>query len=592
MRLNPKRQRLSIITFSVLLLSFVLFPSMAMAWETPVVIAGVAGHAYEKPEIRFAKNGSVCIVYSDENQATYFSEIYMGIYDGKEMKYENVSTAAQYFTKPTAYEPDVEATSDGKIHVAWVVKDRGGDPEVHFIQYRYKNNNTWSNVVTLGAVDVREGDSVFDLRLGVSNNGNVHVILSRLHSAGIFYVAKYGDTVTAVESLGVPGVRSKHPDLALDNDYVHAVWMHQTSGGPYGIMHQDWENKLGSAKSAFKQVGFPGGDYGCDRVRMDLDSAGFYHLVIFFDYGVTRELGYTRELANGSISPLVTVSDPDEPKLYHWQTLEIKNNSMITTMQYGASSGGQGIFYNWNKNGVWGGCLPIPDTGGVTHNSVDLSADGEIAAVAYLSQDKAVMLVTNEPLTSVKPLEVDFTHPGMVFWGDHTLFNASQCSALNPDFSIVSYKWDFGDGTSETTASNTITHQYDTYGADVTVTLTITAATGETGTISKTIRLHALYSAILTASKKMQLRTLFYNRPAYEIQWIANSKNTQAGYPTITKYEIWRAPSNSIAATTGSTAESGRGSRGPRTTPGKPVNPAVAAINYEFVTEVDAGVSK
>ncbi|UCH96980.1 MAG: hypothetical protein JSV88_09055, partial [Candidatus Aminicenantes bacterium] len=50
----------------------------------------------------------------------------------------------------------------------------------------------------------------------------------------------------------------------------------------------------------------------------------------------------------------------------------------------------------------------------------------------------------------------------------------------------------------------------------------------------------------VTSVDTKQLRTLFFNRPANEVQWMANPKNETAGYPAITAYEIWRAPVSGV----------------------------------------------
>ncbi|MCP5103928.1 MAG: PKD domain-containing protein [bacterium] len=211
-------------------------------------------------------------------------------------------------------------------------------------------------------------------------------------------------------------------------------------------------------------------------------------------------------------------------------------------MQLGSTSGGNGIFYNWKRNGVWGGYSAIPATGGAVHQSVDLTQDGEIAAVAYGMKDTAVMLVSSAPISATGSLETEFSHPDMVFWGSEVSFDASQSTDLNPDYNIVSYEWDFGDGTTETTTGPTVSHSYNAYGIDVTVTLTINAETGETGTITKDIRIHALFNAIISAVNARRIKTLFYDRAANELHWNANPLNVNAGYPAITTYEIWRAP--------------------------------------------------
>ncbi|NIM15815.1 MAG: PKD domain-containing protein [Candidatus Aminicenantes bacterium] len=583
MRMSSKRRLISSL-FVVLLLSFVVAPLYVMAWETPMVVAGQDKHSYYKPEIGFAPSGAVYIVYRDKDNTTGDSDIYMCYYDGKEMTYENVSNAAQLFTRYKCYESDIEVTSDGKVHVAWMTHDKDL-PDLHFIKYRYKDGFTWSEVIHLGDMHMFPEDVVFDLRLGVSNNGNVHVILQEEHETIIRYVAKYGDTIIPVEKVGDPGSRLKHPDIAVDDNYVHAIWMRKI-GFPYVIMYQKWENKLGGTKGEIKQITFPEGEYASQKSRIDVDSEGYFHLAEFYKTGNLKKLKYYKELPDGSLTEYVNLSHPQNLMLYHWAALEVRDNSIIGTMQLGSSSGGNGIYYNWKKGETWGGYSAIPNTDGAVHQSTDLSADGEIAAVAYGRYDTAIMLVSSEEISATGTLEVEFTHPDMVFWDSDITFDASQCAQLNPDNTIVSYEWDFGDGTTETTTSPTVTHQFDTYGTDVRVTLTITAESGETGINYRDIHIHALYNGIITKVEKMRVRTLFHNRPANEVQWTDNPMNEQAGYPSITTYEIWRAPVNP------GITENSMARYGIRGAPPRSVNPVIPEGSYVYVAEVDANVTK
>jgi hypothetical protein len=554
-----------------------------MAWETPMVVAGQDGHNYYKPEIGFAPSGAVYIVYRDKDNAGGDSDIWMCCFDGKEMTYENVSNAAQFFAKYKCYESDIEVTADGKVHVAWMTHDRAL-PDLQYIKYRYKDGNTWSDVIHLGDMHMHPGDVVFDLRLGVCNNGNVHVILQEEHETIIRYVAKYGDTIIPVEKVGNPGSRLKHPDIAVDDNYVHVIWMRKV-GFPYVIMYQKWENKLGGTKGQIKQITFPTGEYASQKSRIDLDSEGYFHLAEFYKTGVVKKLKYYKELPDDSLTNYVNLSHPSKLMLYHWAALEVRENSIIATMQLGSSSGGTGIYYNWKKGGQWGGYAAIPNTDGPVHQSTDLSADGEIAAVAYGKSTSAIMMVSSAPISATGTLDVEFSHPGMVFWGTDINFDASQCAQLNPDYNIVSYEWDFGDGTVETTTGPTVTYRYDTYGTDVEVTLTISGENGETGINYSDIHIHALYNGIITNVEKIQVRTLFHNRPANEVQWTDNPKNEQSGYPSITTYEIWRAPVNP------GITQSNTGRYGIRRTPVRPVNASIPDNSYVYVAEVNAGVT-
>jgi hypothetical protein len=535
------KKRSVFVNILVLIFALGILPVFVQAWETPLVIAGEPNHNYFKPEIAFGPGGEVYIAYRDKDNSGGNSDIFLCRYDGKEMTYENVSAGASFFARYKCYESDIRATSDGRIHVAWITHDRNA-PGVHYVKYRYKDGSVWSEIINLGTLSMSNNDTAFDLRMGVDHSGNVHVVLYKEKATDICYFAKYGDTIMPMEVIGNSVARQKHPDLTVDDNYVHIIWMEKTTT-IYEIMYQKRENRIGGAVFEIRQLSHnPGANWSSQKSRIAVGSNGLFHFAEFRKQGTVKKLRYYKELANGQLTNPETVSHPEKLQLYHYATLVVRDNAVLCTMQMGSSSGGQGVFYNWQKNGVWQGYAEIPNTGGALHDSADLSADGQIAAVAYQRYEDAIMLASSEPITASGTLEATFTHPTMVFWGDNVTFDASQCAALNPDYTIATYEWNFGDGTTITTSTPTITHSFNTYGTGAAVTLKITAVTGEMGNFKKDIHIHALYNGIVSSVTPQQIRTLFFHRPANEIQWTENPKNAAAGYPAITGYEIWRAP--------------------------------------------------
>lgn len=527
---------------TLMILSFAAIP--AQAWETPLLVAGDDGGSYYKPEIGFDPYGGVYIAYRHKGSAAN-SDIMLCYYDGKQMTYENVSEAAQFWPRYKCYESDIAITADGKVHVAWVTHNRD-TPDVQHIKYRYKDGNTWSDIVELGEFHMHSGDVFFDVRLGVSNNGNVHVIGQEEHQTIIKYMSMYDGVVMPVQSVGNPGSRLKHPDIAVNDEWVHAIWMRKV-GFPYVIMYQKWENKPNGASSEIRQVTFPKGEYASQKSRIDLDSMGYFHMAEFYKTGVVKKLKYWQELPDGSFAPYVNLSHQQKLMLYHWAGLAVRDSSVIASFQLGSSSGGTGLYYNWKQNGVWGGYLPIAETDGAVHQSVDLNVDGTVGAIAYGRFTSSIRMVSTEPIIAGGALETEFSDPGMIFWGTEVTFDASQVAGLNPDYNIALYTWDFGDGNVETTTNPTITHTYSgSYDVDFNVKLEITADTGETGEAEKTIHVWALYNAFVTGVEEKRIRTFFFNRAANKVKFSPNPKNQAAGFPAIATYEIWRAPQSSV----------------------------------------------
>ncbi len=78
-----------------------------------------------------------------------------------------------------------------------------------------------------------------------------------------------------------------------------------------------------------------------------------------------------------------------------------------------------------------------------------------------------------------------FRAPAAITAGRSTSFDAS--ASADPGGVITTYRWDFGDGKSQSTATPTVSHTYRAPGA-VIVTLTITDANGDTAAVRQPIK--------------------------------------------------------------------------------------------------------
>lgn len=507
-----------------------------MAWETPVVIAGKGGHSYEKPELVFGPSGRVFVTYRDKVGST--SEIFLYTDDGKKSDIQQVSNMAILWDKYKAYEANLAVDADETVHIAWVGHDKN-DVVNQTVYYRSKSGNAWSDIVVLGELSLpKKDDYCADLRVAVDNRGNAHVIVFKHEEKTTWYMAKYGDTIVSPRKVGPGGAWVKNPDIVVDDQNIHVLWQ-QKMGFPYQIIYQRWDNAIDGARDEARIVTEAAKPYAFQKPRIALDPYGVIHRVDFYKTGEVKDVLYYQMPPGGTFSDDITVSSPDGMALYHLPDIAVRENSLIITFEKGG--GGKGIYYNWQRDGVWGGYTKLPELSfAPSHQSVDLSPDGEIAAITYTNTNQ-VVLSTSAPIDASGVLETEFTPPTQVFWGSEMTFDASQCTGLNPDYNIVQYTWDFGDGNIETTTSPTIAHTYNIYDATVEVKLTITAETGEAGETSIPVEIHALYGGVLTDIIPHRIRTLFYNRYCYELRWDDNPKNEAAGYPSVTNYEIWRA---------------------------------------------------
>jgi PKD domain-containing protein/Ig-like domain-containing protein len=122
-----------------------------------------------------------------------------------------------------------------------------------------------------------------------------------------------------------------------------------------------------------------------------------------------------------------------------------------------------------------------PSTNICTH----LNNDGSVNCTGIAPKCR---YYADQSFTVAAPLAPDFTSL------EGTCTNANRrwtfTSTTSGGKTPYSYTWDFGDGSSSTTTSNPVTHDYSTYGSK-TVTLTVTDANSNTASISHTISVTA-----------------------------------------------------------------------------------------------------
>ena len=124
---------------------------------------------------------------------------------------------------------------------------------------------------------------------------------------------------------------------------------------------------------------------------------------------------------------------------------------------FGDGDTGSGIAasHQFVSGGVYTVTLTVTDDGGAATTATD--------QVTVSSNQAPTASFSATPTSGAAPLDVDFDASG----------------SSDPDGSIVSYEWDFGDGTSD--SGETASHQYTSDGS-FTVTLTVTDDEGATGT--------------------------------------------------------------------------------------------------------------
>ena len=66
------------------------------------------------------------------------------------------------------------------------------------------------------------------------------------------------------------------------------------------------------------------------------------------------------------------------------------------------------------------------------YQSVDLSDDGLVSAIAYQRSQDAIFLLSNGEIKAGGRLQAAFNNADRIFWGFDNTFDASPCPGLNP----------------------------------------------------------------------------------------------------------------------------------------------------------------
>ncbi len=500
------------------------------AWKDSVKVAGEQGMKYEKPIVRYDASGTVIIAYKYRNASAKLTEIHLRTYDGEKFDVLGDINVSQT-PNMTSYEPDMVVTPEGYVHVAWAEYSKTNHSNMH-LMHRWWNGSEWSNLQSFGSIDA---EHIEDIHLAVDPNNNPHIAFMIWPRALTYQASLYNGQAKMVRF--PENGRSKHADIGADGNFVYVVWQYNLSGR-YTIQYAKRQNSLNGTWVSSEGIV---SRHNCARPRMFLDENGTVH-VTYYEEGPTgsnRRLWYLYSTDGNSFSSRRNIMDT-QFRLFHYCSLTAVDGHVAVCVQEGASRKGRHVMYNKKSSGSWGSMYSIPGVSGPTHTSIALSPDGETTVMVYMQEESAIYLLANGDITG--GLQAEFNPPGQVFWGGSNAFDASQCAALNPGETIAEYRWDFGDGSIETTTEPIIGHEFQAYGHSMTVRLEITSASGKKGMIQKSVFVHALFSATITTVNSKRIRTLFYDRPANEIFWQPNQKNVDAGYPAIVRYQVYRAP--------------------------------------------------
>lgn len=347
---------------------------------------------------------------------------------------------------------------NGNAYATWMDDNHG----LHNwnVYYSERINGYWSNPSRL----VPSGNQYLPV-VAIDGYENVHMIYTG-RGGPTYYMRKGGAgagwTTPDIISTANTDITT-HSYMKYANGLLHAVWRQREGSGQYifyccGNTNGGWDVPIKVSHAGSGE--FP---------LLDVDKQGRVHIV-YSDTGVggERDVFYVRldQITSFPIANFNAVPTQGDPPLYvsfdASASYDPDGKIIAYNWDFGDGASGEGVQTNhiYTKKGVHTVTLTVSD-------------DDEQS-----STGNATITVGSPPIAKFSATPTAGGSPLTVF------FNASE--STDPDGNIISYNWDFGDGT--TGVGKTVTHVYTNKGTRI-ATLTVTDNEGFTDSESVEIKI-------------------------------------------------------------------------------------------------------
>lgn len=518
---NRILQKMSAIIFVLSLFA----QTQLFGWSDAIKIAEQDGITFFKPVVCYSPEGKIFVAYQAGTQ------IHLSSFDGTQVAFlKRISESSLM-----AYEASMYITKRGYIHLVWI-EAASYEANTQYVKYRYYNGSSWSDIAVLKTLDIPGTlpggfitRKVEDLRMAVDENNSVFVAYMVWPAARCQFISKYGSSVK-LESWPMDG-RSKHPDVGVDENYVHITWQQMWSQ-KYTIGYCKRSNSLNGSWQPVIDV-----RDGAHRPRIAMDPNRVAHLFFMDDLEPKRITIYKYWTGSG-FSPKYVISDGDT-NLFNNIGLGVYDSDNIFFMELTTTQ----IFYNWKQNGNWSGHKLVEKTRARPDNTwTALSPDGKTAVIVYTDRGNSVYMNISSDEIAPPPPTIPNKPPTALFtftplsglYPLRVTFNAKNSS--DSDGQIVSYRWDFGDGAK---GSGSLTEHVYQGKNRFHITLVVTDDDGATGTATGEIEVFGLYPPLNVQYARYQNRNLFSVEYLYRITWNPNPSNEEVG-AKIASYKIYR----------------------------------------------------
>lgn len=469
--------------FSFLVFSFVFFLLSSLAIGQANV-SRTPGYRSLSPRIAVDSAGNIHVAWNELYSANSGDAFYCKYDKGSDTWETPLNLSNSGGVHSEEFRPvGIDVDNSDRIYVVYT--DGTG------IKLRIYSGGSWGSAIQVAA-GVGASDSV---RVSVDSSGNIFVCWWVISQYRVYSRARVGGNWESIRTLSVG--QSKFCDIDVGNNAVFCTWTARdpNSGSRYRI---GYARRDTSFNASWTPAGWatppPPVDKKHQTPAVEVNSNDIAHIVYshFVAAGGIRQVRYTRWTGSGFTSP----ENVSAQQLLHYPALHERGNNLYCCWQLGAYEDGNSIHYNTRIGGSWTGEGAVPNSDRCTYSDVSTSPNqGDIYFVWDSGSPEEVMcnMGATGPAPPPPPPPPPPTGAPVA---DFTFFPRSGAppllvtfdasSSYDADGSIVSYRWNFGDGA--TGAGQIVTHTYNRSGL-FSITLTVTDNEGKTDSATRSLSL-------------------------------------------------------------------------------------------------------
>ncbi|MDW7761281.1 MAG: PKD domain-containing protein [Acidobacteriota bacterium] len=387
--------------------------------------------------------------------------------------------------------PTMAIDGRGDVHMSYMDGSGSTNREIYYIKYAngtwgkremvyfsYLTNSSWPRI------DV-DGNRIYIVW------GHNHTTDAHERKIDIVMMEKIdgGSWPSTYRSVSeTPNSVSIHSFVKVRNGNVHVAWMDDLHS-PYN-WNIYYRERIGGSWNSRVHVS---PDWNQYVPAMTIDQNGTVHLI--FTYR-SNPVYYMRKPLNGNWTSPIAISTAST-SVFSFVFIKYHANMLHAVWRQSHGSGEYIYYSRGNLNGQWETPVKVSHAGEGEFPALDIDGRGRVHVVYSDINSNGNRDVFHVRLDQVSTYPIaSFTASPMQ--GPPPLnvaFDAS--NSYDPDGSIVSYSWKFGDGSQG--SGKKVSHTYTKSGL-FTAQLTVTDNEGKTGTNSTTIMVGQQPVALFTAS--------------------------------------------------------------------------------------------